>query len=39
MDADLMLLDPESLEIKMVMALGVKLVENGQLVSPPPLDV
>jgi len=39
MDADLMLLDPESLEIKMVMALGVKLVENGRLVSPPPLDV
>ncbi|MBU1154645.1 MAG: beta-aspartyl-peptidase [Proteobacteria bacterium] len=39
MDADLMLLDPESLEIKMVIALGVKLVENGRLVSPPPLDV
>ena len=39
MDADLMLLDPDSLEIKMVMALGVKLVENNQLVSPPPLDV
>lgn len=39
MDADLMLLDPESLEIKMVMALGAKLVENGSLASPPPLDV
>lgn len=38
-DADLMLLDPESLEIKMVMALGVKQVENGQLVNPPRLDV
>ncbi len=39
MDADLLLLDPSSLEIKMVMALGVKLVENGQLVNPPRLDV
>lgn len=38
-DADLMLLNPDSLEIKMVMALGVKLAEDGRLVNPPPLDV
>jgi beta-aspartyl-dipeptidase (metallo-type) len=38
-DADLLLLEPDSLEIKMVMAMGSKLVENGQLVVSPPLDV
>ncbi len=38
-DADLLLLEPDSLEIKMLMAMGVKLVENGQLVNPPRLDV
>ncbi len=39
MDADLLLLDPSSLEIKMVMALGVKLVGTAKLVNPPRLDV
>jgi beta-aspartyl-dipeptidase (metallo-type) len=39
MDADLLLMDPDSLEIKMVMAMGVKLAENGRLVNPPRLDV
>lgn len=38
-DADLLLLEPDSLEIKMVMAMGVKLVENGQVLNPPRLDV
>lgn len=38
-DADLLLLEPDSLEIKLVMAQGVKLAENGRLLNPPKLDV
>jgi beta-aspartyl-dipeptidase (metallo-type) len=38
-DADLLLLEPGSLEIKMVLAKGVKLAENGRMLNPPKLDV